>query len=288
MHYAIGDVHGCYSELMRLTEMIEQRDPKAEFVFVGDFVDRGPEVWKTLEWAKSHISKTGKYRSVRGNHEQMLIDWYPWYCTWYEHESGRKPAPHPGYDFLERMIERDIYAPDELQPYIDFFLDLPMEITIFIPGREGRGITYDIVHAWVPPEGTPLNKREEYFLWERENALIGNERNDHVIIHGHTPTHVEHRNIPESVPGMISYRKNAINIDGGCVLAPKYPEYPCMLCAICLETLEEIYPYTLEERMETQLKNYSRELRKALADEYEKQHEEYLVNPFRVEILDRM
>ena len=28
--------------------------------------------------------------------------------------------------------------------------------------------------------------------------------------------------------------------------------YPCMLCAICLETLEEIYPRTLEEQFACQ------------------------------------
>ena len=288
MHYAIGDVHGCYADLMKLIDAIERRDDSAIYFFVGDFVDRGPDVWRTLDWAKDHVATMGKYRSVRGNHEQMLIDWYPEYCDWYEHGSGRNPAPPPGYDFLERMIEQEIYTPEALRPYMDFFLDLPLKITISVPGREGRKITYNIVHAWIPPEGVPRYKHEEYYLWERENALIGNNMNDHVIIHGHTPTHIEHRIIPESVPGMINYRKNAINIDGGCVLGPKYPEYPCMLCAICLETLEEIYPYTIEERMETQMKNHNRELRKALTDQYEKQHAGYLENPFRTEILNRM
>lgn len=48
---------------------------------------------------------------------------------------------------------------------------------------------------------------------------------------------------------MIDYKKNAINLDGGCCYKYAYNWFPCMLCGICLETLEEFYPYTLEERM---------------------------------------
>lgn len=51
MHYAIGDVHGCYDELMALLKTIEERDADARYIFVGDFIDRGPKVWETLMWA---------------------------------------------------------------------------------------------------------------------------------------------------------------------------------------------------------------------------------------------
>ncbi len=47
---------------------------------------------------------------------------------------------------------------------------------------------------------------------------------------------------------MISYRRNMINLDGGCVFYENFAQFPCMLCALCLETLEEIYPWTVEER----------------------------------------
>ena len=71
MHYVIGDVHGCYDELMRLLQKIEEKDNDAIIYFVGDLIDRGPKVWEVLNWAMEHITPDGKYRSVRGNHEEL-------------------------------------------------------------------------------------------------------------------------------------------------------------------------------------------------------------------------
>ena len=40
MHYVIGDVHGCYDEMMALLHKIESADPDAEIIFVGDFIEK--------------------------------------------------------------------------------------------------------------------------------------------------------------------------------------------------------------------------------------------------------
>lgn len=53
----------------------------------------------------------------------------------------------------------------------------------------------------------------------------------------------------EDRPGLIGYRHNDIDVDGGCCFHKGFPNYPCMLCGICLETLEEIYPYSIEDRL---------------------------------------
>lgn len=288
MHYVIGDVHGCFRELMKLLEKIERSDDKARFIFVGDFVDRGPEVMRTLDWAISHISKTGRYRSVMGNHEAMLIEWYRDFCRWCEKGRGTVPAPLPMYDFLERLIESDQDTPEAAGRYIDFFRRLPFKITVRVPGRGGHHVTYDIVHAFTPPEGTPEKGKENFYLWDRDRSLTGNDENSHVIIHGHTPTTYEAQFDKKSVPGLITYRKNAVNIDGGCVYAPRHPTEPCMLCAICLETLEEIYPFTMEERMKEQMPEAAEELQKAVAADLTKRHEAYMGNTFRQEITRRL
>ena len=288
MHYVIGDIHGCFTEMMRLLETIEERDHNARFIFTGDFIDRGPEVWKVLEWARSHITRRGKYRSVRGNHEAMVIDWYMDYRIWFEKRRGITPAPMTMYDFLERVIEQNKDDPDLLEPYIQFFNSLPYHIQVRVPGKGKKNVVYDIVHAWMPPKGVTQAEKDQYYLWNRDDAFEGNRSNDHIVVHGHTPTTYEGRFVPESIPGMILYRKNAVNIDGGCVFAPHHPEYPCMLCALCLETLEEIYPYTIRERMVRQMPDASEELRDSMIKEYEARHEAYLENEFRSEILSRL
>lgn len=35
MHYVIGDVHGCYDELMLLLQKIDAKDKDARYIFVG-------------------------------------------------------------------------------------------------------------------------------------------------------------------------------------------------------------------------------------------------------------
>ncbi len=76
MHYVIGDVHGCYKELKLLINKIESRDTDAIIYFVGDWVDRGPQVADVMQWVVDNITTDGKYRSVRGNHDQEAMDWY--------------------------------------------------------------------------------------------------------------------------------------------------------------------------------------------------------------------
>ena len=83
---------------------------------------------------------------------------------------------------------------------------------------------------------------------------------------------------------MIAYRKNSINLDGGCCFSKRF-DYPCMLCAICLETLEEIYPDTLENRFyKNANKMISMEEAKKRAKEY---REKYMKkeNPHRKAML---
>lgn len=68
-------------------------------------------------------------------------------------------------------------------------------------------------------------------------------------IHGHTPTISANYILGAAAvmerkyairPGVICYKENDINIDGGCFYG-QGQEIPAFLCAICLETLEEIY-----------------------------------------------
>lgn len=69
MHYVIGDIHGCYQDMIALLNKIESQDQDAQIIFVGNFIDRGPDVDKVLEWCLENIKLDGKYRAVRGNHE---------------------------------------------------------------------------------------------------------------------------------------------------------------------------------------------------------------------------
>lgn len=266
MHYVIGDVHGCFDDLQILLQKIEQKDNDATIIFVGDFIDRGTKTWEVLEWVMSHITENGKYQCVRGNHEQMIIDWYTQVCNWWERkQTTQEDIPQTPYDFPKVMEYYNCLSPEGLRPFVEFFKSMPYFKKLQIQSAYGKTVTYRIVHAWYDfgePEDSKMQKQTN--LWERN--YWGNYWNDEIIVHGHTPTFIRDYLLRGAgccdVPGMICYRPNAINVDGGCCYNVPYtmkrkvdgfdimdiPMYPYMLCAICLETLEELYPYTFEER----------------------------------------
>ena len=69
--YVIGDIHGCLRPLQRLLEKIAPQ-PGDEVVFIGDYIDRGPQSREVVEYLLGL-----PYRSVflLGNHEKMLLDY---------------------------------------------------------------------------------------------------------------------------------------------------------------------------------------------------------------------
>ncbi len=88
----VGDVHGCYEELLSLLAKLGyqvQEAPKANaencglqvvppagrtLVFVGDLVDRGPASPQVLKLAMSMVN-AGTALCVPGNHEAKLLKW---------------------------------------------------------------------------------------------------------------------------------------------------------------------------------------------------------------------
>ncbi|MBQ6697354.1 MAG: serine/threonine protein phosphatase [Lachnospiraceae bacterium] len=258
MHYVIGDVHGCYDELMSLINKIEANDSEAQFILVGDLIDRGPKVWEVLTWAMEHITPNGKYQSVRGNHEQLAMDWFREYKVWYE-ENDEEEAPRSHYD-ISRVLQERVYptgrhavhTPEDFQAIMSFFETLPYYKQIMVTNSLGWEVPYRIVHGWYDfREGDNTVMQHHANLWER-NYWGGRSDADEIIIFGHTPTVAHDFNLRGAgidMPGFICYRQNSINVDCGCVYGNRDAKYPYMLGAICLETLEEIYPWNFEERM---------------------------------------
>lgn len=74
--YAIPDLHGCWAELQSALTKIDLSDPSTQLVFLGDYVDRGPDSAGVLTAVK-HLcdAHPDQVVALAGNHEMWLLDW---------------------------------------------------------------------------------------------------------------------------------------------------------------------------------------------------------------------
>ncbi|AUJ58707.1 symmetrical bis(5'-nucleosyl)-tetraphosphatase [Coxiella-like endosymbiont of Amblyomma americanum] len=67
--YVIGDVHGCFRELIELLDLVHFDSVKDRLYFVGDIVNRGPNSLEVLRFIKSLHTPI----VVLGNHDLLLL-----------------------------------------------------------------------------------------------------------------------------------------------------------------------------------------------------------------------
>ena len=163
------------------------------------------------------------------------------------------------YNGFHKIVKKQFHGEwNELKPVMEVIRAFPYVMTLTVTTQNGNKQDYRIVHAWydkTKPESDQLMD----IIWSRQHIFsMGYSGDGEILVHGHTPTIVDDyklRSIYAYKPGMIVYRPNCINVDGGCFFSRGFQQYACMLCAICLETLEEIYHCDLEERIKEQVKN---------------------------------
>lgn len=76
-NYIIGDIHGCYQELILLEEKIKKHSEKNNanpiIYSVGDLVDRGQDSKKVIDHFMDG-EKNGTHQVVIGNHEILMLE----------------------------------------------------------------------------------------------------------------------------------------------------------------------------------------------------------------------
>ncbi len=80
--FAIGDIHGEYDKLDGLLEILNEHHKLDLFgtdklIFMGDYVDRGPDSFRVLTCLYNLQKKHSKnVICLAGNHEYLMLDWY--------------------------------------------------------------------------------------------------------------------------------------------------------------------------------------------------------------------
>ena len=204
--YAIGDVHGRADLLQSLLTVIDvdlarSAPRRAIQVFLGDYVDRGPDSRGVLDLLIAR-SRTHETVCLKGNHEVFLLEVLkdPARLQEWRHYGGLltlvsygiTPTMNPTAEEQVELIEELKHA---IPPkHLAFVQQLPSSFTCG---------DFFFVHAGVKP-GIPLERqRDEDMLWIRDEFLASEEYFGKYVVHGHTPV---------SAPDI---RANRINIDTG-------------------------------------------------------------------------
>jgi protein phosphatase len=219
----IGDVHGCFDELLSLLERLEykvdQNDGKysvsapagRKAVFVGDLVDRGPKITQVLKLVMD-MAVCGSALCVPGNHDVKLL----------RKLRGRDvQLTHGLADTLAQMEAE----PPEFHKKVASFVD---ELVSHYVLDDGKLV---VAHAGMKEEmqgrgsgkvrdfalyGETTGETDEFGLPVRSN-WAADYRGRAMVVYGHTPV---------SEPEWLN---RTINIDTGCVFGGKltalrYPE----------------------------------------------------------------
>lgn len=189
--YAVGDIHGESALLDRLLamiadDMVGRADRRAVVVFLGDYVDRGPDSRGVLDRLTADPTPAAETRFLAGNHESALLDFID------DPVAGARWLDFGGTEALASYgVRASVGARDRkrLKDLRDQLVDrLPDAHRRFLEALEDWAVygDYAFVHAGIKP-GRPLKRqRRDDLLWLREPFLSSPLRHEKVIVHGHT------------------------------------------------------------------------------------------------------
>lgn len=186
MLYAVGDIHG---EREMLDDLLGKLplDSDDAFVFMGDYIDRGPEPRGVVE-RLIELSKRQRCVFLMGNHESMFLDFLGWTDLAYfggdaflMNGGGRTLASY-GYFDLDDPSPENFRLPCR---HAAFFRGLALS------HREGD---YLFVHAGVgrdqlseaDPEFALRRASVEDLLWDRATVDLPHKLGV-TVVYGHTP-----------------------------------------------------------------------------------------------------
>ncbi len=195
MGYAVGDIHGRSDLLGKMFDLLEERaeaDARPAgppiVIFLGDYVDRGPDAVGAIEMLLSERPRGFERRYLRGNHEQAMMAFLA------------RPAANRHWLLqggMETLLSYGVTPPPPVGATDDEWTaaaealqaKLPVSHLAFLDGLE-RYITlgdYVFVHAGVDAARSLEDQTDDDLYWSRERFIASKRRFSHRVVHGHTP-----------------------------------------------------------------------------------------------------
>lgn len=124
----IGDIHGHADELEALLQKLGYSKngdiyshPNRKVLFVGDYIDRGPQIRETLEIVKAMVD-SGNAIALMGNHEYNAI------CFHFQETEGGHLRKHLIKNIIQhyKTLKQFQNKQEEYEMYLEWFKTLPL------------------------------------------------------------------------------------------------------------------------------------------------------------------
>lgn len=172
---AVGDIHGMSERYYSLMRQVQFDADKDFLIFLGDYIDRGPDSISILENVKN-LAVSPNVVCLKGNHEQMFLDYF-------DETSNDKSWKEDGSFYtIHEFSSLKKNNPEKFSELYHFVTSMPLvhEMTI-------KGKSYAFVHAGISPYKTLSEQTEYDVLWTRE-PFYSKYRGALYFVVGHTPT----------------------------------------------------------------------------------------------------
>lgn len=153
----IGDIHGHYDELLKLLNKLGYENvddfyihPKGRtLIFVGDLIDRGPQIRETILFVKKHCQQ-GLAKCIAGNHEYNAVGFW----TLHKYNKGYY-RPHTRTNIIQHYntVKAFQNSDEEWDECLEWMSELPICLEM-----EQFRVVHASYHPLLPKLMNEINK----------------------------------------------------------------------------------------------------------------------------------
>jgi serine/threonine protein phosphatase 1 len=204
----VGDIHGVYDKLIKLMDKICFSPEDDLLVFLGDYIDRGPDSVKCLQYVFDlQHSQPESVVCLLGNHEVMMTSYFMQKHGSYNNlieDYADAWLDNGGFETLRQLNKLDRERREEL---VEWAANLPVQF---------RYQEFFFCHAGIDA-GLPLEVQNEFdMLWKREGWRDKYNGKETIVV-GHTPVQKVKKQVDylRRVPKPLFLPNNIIMCDTG-------------------------------------------------------------------------
>lgn len=217
---AVGDIHGQLEKLQSLINKVGTFTGD-QWIFLGDYVDRGPNSAGVLDYLIEFEKRFPKTIFLRGNHEYLMLDainesgietGVPFLsqisetydrilarsrakqknCVVWKRNGAEETMNSYGYPMpkYSRIDDGDSIAPKKID-YFESFLNIPKKHIFFLSKTKlwHKEKNFIFVHAGLDDAKNMSDQDPYNFLWSRNSLWPYTEGWTKTVVHGHTICH---------------------------------------------------------------------------------------------------